>query len=113
MSGQSPYVINAGLSYNNEALGLDVGVFYNVKGPTLAIVGTGLAPDIYDEPFHSVNFSIIKKIGKDNNTTLDFKVINLLNDRLESFYRSFNAEKQIFNSINPGTAFSFGVSHKF
>lgn len=113
MAGQSPYVINAGLSYNSEALGLDVGVFYNVKGPTLAIVGTGLAPDIYDEPFHSVNFSIIKKIGKDNNTTLDFKVINLLNDRLESFYRSFNAEKQIFNSINPGTAFSFGVSHKF
>ncbi len=113
MAGQSPYVINAGLSYNSEELGLDFGVFYNVKGPTLAIVGTGLAPDIYDEPFHSLNLSVIKKFGKDKNTTVDFKAGNLLNDRIESFYRSFNATKQAFNSINPGMTFSFGVSHKF
>ncbi len=113
MAGQSPYVINAGLSYNSEELGLDFGIFYNVKGPTLAIVGTGLAPDIYDEPFHSLNLSVIKKFGKDKNTTVDFKAGNLLNDRIESFYRSFNATKQAFNSINPGMIFSFGVNHKF
>jgi len=113
MAGQSPYVINCGLSYNNADYGFDAGVFYNVKGPTLSIVGTGLTPNIYDEPFHSLNFSISKKLGKDQNTTIDIKVANVLNDKIESFYRSYKAEKQVFNSINPGTAFSFGVNHKF
>ncbi len=42
MAGQAPYVVNAGLSYNNFETGLDFGLFYNVKGPTLEIVGNGL-----------------------------------------------------------------------
>ena len=110
MAGQSPFVINTGLSYNVEKIGLNVGVFYNVKGQTLSIVGTGLSPDIYDEPFHSLNLSVSQKI---KNTTIDFKVQNILNDRIESFYQSYKAEKQIFNSLNPGISFSLGVSHKF
>jgi outer membrane receptor protein involved in Fe transport len=110
MAGQSPFVINTGLSYNVEKIGLNVGVFYNVKGQTLSIVGTGLSPDIYDEPFHSLNLSVSQKI---KNTSIDFRVQNILNDRVESFYQSYKAEKQIFNSVNPGVTFTFGVSHKF
>jgi len=113
MAGQSPYVVNAGLSYNNYDLGLNAGVFYNVKGPTLAIVGTGLYPDIYDESFHSLNFSINKTLGKEQNTTIDFKVSNILGDKRESFYRSFQADKEVFTSLNPGTALSLGVNYKF
>ena len=74
---------------------------------------SSITPDIYYEPFHSLNLSILKKLGKEKNTTIDIKVGNLLNDRIESFYRSFKAEKQVFNSINPGMTFSFGVNHKF
>ena len=110
MAGQSPYVINSGISYKNDKIGLNAGVFYNVKGQTLSIVGTGLSPDIYDEPFHSLNLSVSQKI---KNTTIDFKVQNILNDRIESFYQSYKAEKQIFNSLNPGISFSLGVNHKF
>ena len=110
MAGQSPFVINTGLSYKNDKIGLNAGVFYNVKGQTLSIVGTGLSPDIYNEPFHSLNLSVSQKI---KNTTIDFKVQNILNDRIESFYQSYKAEKQIFNSLNPGISFSLGVNHKF
>ncbi len=113
MAGQSPFVINAGMSYTNDEIGMDVGIFYNVKGPTLSIVGTGLSPDIYDEPFHSLNFSFSQKIGKEKKTAIDFKVNNILMDRIESFYVSYQATKQIFNSINPGITFSIGVNHKF
>jgi outer membrane receptor protein involved in Fe transport len=113
MAGQSPFVINAGLSYSNKEIGMDLGIYYNVKGPTLSVVGTGLSPDVYDEPFHSVNFSFSQKLGKEKNTAIDFRVSNLLNDRIESFYVSYKADKQIFNSINPGISFSFGVNHKF
>ncbi|MBR9997848.1 MAG: TonB-dependent receptor, partial [Cyclobacteriaceae bacterium] len=44
MAGQSPYVINSSLTYTNYDLGLDAGIFYNVKGPTLYIVGGDCFP---------------------------------------------------------------------
>jgi outer membrane receptor protein involved in Fe transport len=113
MAGQAPYVINAGITYNDVDFGLDAGLFYNVKGETLTIVGSGLFPDIYFQPFHSLNFSINKKLGKEQNSAIDFKVSNILNDKLESVYSSFGAEDQIFNSLNPGISFGIGFSHRF
>jgi len=110
MAGQSPFVINTGLSYKNDKIGLNVGLFYNVKGQTLSIVGTGLSPDVYNEPFHSLNLSVSQKI---KNTSIDFRVQNILNDRVESFYHSYKAKKQVFNSVNPGVTLTLGVSHKF
>lgn len=113
MAGQSPYVINAGLSYNDADAGFNAGIFYNVKGPTLYIVGVGLYPDVYTEPYHGVNLSFNKTLGKKGNTSIDLKVDNLLNDRQEKFYQSYNAQRQIFDSMNPGTTFSLGISHNF
>lgn len=113
MAGQSPYVINAGLSYSNPENGINAGIFYNVKGPTLYIVGVGLYPDVYTEPFHGVNLSFNKSVGKEGRTSIDFKVDNLLNDRVEKFYQSYNATRQIFDSMNPGITFNLGISHKF
>ncbi len=113
MAGQAPYVVNMGIGYGDSEKGLDAGLFYNMKGATLTIVGSGLYPDIYIRPFHSLNFSIAKKIGADQNTSIDFKIANLLNDKVESYYDSYQAEDQIFSSINPGRAFSLGLSHKF
>lgn len=113
MAGQAPYVINAGFTYGNRDKGIDAGLFYNVKGETLEIVGTGLYPDIFFQPFHSLNFSFNKKLGADQNTTIDFGINNILNDELESFYQSFEAEPQVFNRVNPGVSLSVGISHKF
>ncbi len=110
MVDQSPYVLNCGVNYNNDKIGIDVGVYYNVKGRTLNIVGTGLVPDIYTEPFNSLNFSIIKKFKK---TSIDFKVVNILNEKVEVYYHSYNADKQIFSSRNPGINFSFSIKHNF
>src|SRR5690606_22404104 len=63
MAGQAPYVINGGLSYSHADIGIETGIFYNVKGPTLFIVGAGLFPDIYHKPLHSLNFGFNKKLG--------------------------------------------------
>lgn len=113
MAGQAPYVINAGLTYGNFEKGINAGLFYNVKGETLTIVGTGLIPDVYTDPFHSLNFSFSKSIGEKQNTTIDFRVNNILNDNIDLFYKSFEAERQIFTRMTPGSAFSIGVSHAF
>ena len=60
MAGQAPYIVNAGFSYDQPESGMSAGLFYNVKGRTLEIVGGNLAPDIYTEPFHSLNFTFNK-----------------------------------------------------
>lgn len=113
MAGQAPYVINAGISYNNNDNGLNAGLFYNVKGPTLLVVGSGLFPDIYTDSFHSLNFSLNKKFGEEKNSTLEFKVSNILNDTKYSYYKSYPEVKETYDFINPGRTFSLGFSYKF
>ena len=113
MSGQSPYVINAGLTYNHSGAGVDAGVFFHVKGQTLTIVGAGLFPDVYNEPFNSLNFSLSKKFGRNGNTGIDFRASNILNAGIESYYHSFQAEKQLYSSMRPGRSYSLGFSYKF
>ncbi|MGB6036175.1 MAG: TonB-dependent receptor, partial [Cryomorphaceae bacterium] len=113
MAGQAPYVVNAGLGYSNPDNGWQAGVFYNVMGPSLQIVGTGLYPDVFSEPFHSLNASLSKKLGEEGNTSLTVRVSNILNDRRESFFQSYEAAEQPFTTLNPGVEFSVGVSHSF
>ena len=113
MAGQAPYVINAGLTYIDTEQGWAAGLFYNVKGETLTVIGSGLYPDVFSEPFHSLNFSVNKRLGAEKKTTIDLKVSNILNDRREAFFQSFNAQNEIFNSVNPGVNFSLGLSHQF
>ncbi len=113
MAGQAPWVINAGFTYSNPEAGVDAGLFYNVKGQTLTVVGIGLYPDVFTMPFHSLNFSFIKRFGADRNTALDIKVSNILNDRVDAVFQSFLADDQFFSSINPGVGISLGLSHNF
>lgn len=113
MAGQAPWIVNAGLSYNDLASGLDAGFFYNVKGATLTVVGGGLFPDVYSEPFHSLNFNMNKRFGKDQRATFNVSVTNVLNDVREEFYTAFQAQDQLFTSLNPGRSFGMGFSYSF
>lgn len=111
MAGQAPYIINAGFSYDNNESGISAGLFYNVKGRTLEIVGGQSFPDVYAEQFHSLNFTLNKSLGEENRATINFKVTNILNDRRESFYRAFEATPQIFTGFSPGVTFSVGFRY--
>ena len=113
MAGQSPYVVNGGITYSNTESDIQAGLFYNVKGPTLYIVGAGLFPDIYTDPFHSLNFTFSKKMGAEKRTNISFKASNLLGDNNYNYYSSFGAENQTYSEYSIGRTFSVGVSHKF
>lgn len=113
MAGQAPWVVNAGLVYLNRDFGLDIGAFYNVKGPTLTIVGLGIFPDVYTVPFHSLNFSATKKFGKENRMSIGIKVSNILNDKKEELFNSYKASDVYSLIKEPGTSFSLGFSYKF
>ena len=117
MAGQAPYLINAGLIFGGAkegfGKGLSAGLFYNMQGPTLQFVGIVDRPDIYSVPFHSLNFNTNKVFGKNEQFVVGFKVQNILNDKKEAVFRSFNANDQYFSKLSPGTTFSARFKFNF
>jgi hypothetical protein len=113
LQGQSPYLINAGLNYNLFESNLEAGLFYNVQGRALQIIAAGPFPEVYTEPFHSLNFNVSKRFGGSKNTSVSLKADNLLNDIIESRFDHFGNSESVFSSLKPGTNISLGVSFKF
>lgn len=113
LQGQSPFLINAGLNYNNRDKGIETGVFYNVQGKTLEVVGFGQNPDVFTQPFNSLNFNFSKTFGELQRSKITLKANNILDDNRESLYKSYNAEKQNFSFRKPGVSFSLGYSLTF
>lgn len=111
LQGQSPYLINAGIEYNDQEKGFQGALFYNVQGKTLQVVGNGFYPDVYTMPFNSLNFNIIKQLKK--NRTLTLKVTNLLDDKRESNFIGFNEERKYFSLRHIGRTFSFSYAVRF
>ncbi|MCF6212625.1 MAG: TonB-dependent receptor [Flavobacteriaceae bacterium] len=113
LQGQSPYLINAGINYNNPKKGLQTGLYYNVQGKALEVVGIGAIPDVYTMPFNSLNFTFSRALDIEHNTNFNFKIENLLNNDVESHYQSYKATDKIFSKRHYGLTFSFGYSIKF
>lgn len=113
MAGQSPYLINAGFSYNSEENGFEAGLYYNVQGKTLQFVGIVDRPDIYSNPFHSLNFNANKTFGQEKRFQAGLKIENILNDKNESVFESFKAEDQFFTRLAPGTTVQIRLGYNF
>jgi hypothetical protein len=64
MQGLSPYLVNGALIYEHTAWGLEAGVFYNVFGKRLFIVGSYDNPDTYEMPRHETDLVLTQKIAE-------------------------------------------------
>ena len=113
LQGQSPFLINSNIEFLNEETGFQYGLFYNVQGRTLEVVGTGIVPDVYTVPFHSLNFNLKKFLDDDGKSSISIKAKNILNSKKESVYESFNIADEIWTSRIQGTEISIGYSLKF
>lgn len=73
MQGQSPYLINAGVFYQNENLGFNTTLLYNIIGKRIVGIGrvsssSGSSinndiPDMYEMPRNVLDLIITKKLG--------------------------------------------------
>lgn len=117
MAGQAPYVINGGFSYNGSekgfAKGLEAGLYYNVQGPTLQFVGMVDRPDVYSVPFNSLNFTLNKSFGADQEFQVGVRLSNILNQSRELVYNSYDADEKIFSKMSIGTMYSLKLSYNF
>ncbi len=76
MVNQAPYVINVSIDYENESLGLDARALYNVSGKKIVEVGTRGLDDAYEQPRHTVDLTVSKRLGK--HFQLKLNAVNLL-----------------------------------
>ena len=125
MQGQSPYLINTGLFYQNDNAGISASALYNRIGKRIETVGVPKQnpnddiPDIYEMPRNSLDLSFSKKIGK--YVEVKGGVKDLLNSKVE--YKQFlelteaSGEKreveQLIRSYRPGVTVNLGVAVKF
>ncbi|MES2386612.1 MAG: carboxypeptidase-like regulatory domain-containing protein [Bacteroidota bacterium] len=64
MMGQSPYAINAGIYYADEAKGLQINMLYNVVGKRIYAVGSTGTPDIYELPRNVLDLTLTKRVNR-------------------------------------------------
>jgi len=116
LQGQSPYIINAGVNYNDSKRGLQVNFNYNVIGKRIFAVGNNFGspyPDWYEMPRNVIDFNFSKEITK----TIMIKggVTDLLNQDnyiLQDGNQDNNFDKgrdQIIQSYVPGRVISLGI----
>ncbi len=110
MQGQSPYIINASLGYQNRDIGLDINAVYNIAGPKLIINVKGGTPDIYQQPFNSLNLVASKTLSKSKRWVLSFKATNLLNPIDKETY-TYKGVEYISRSYKRGRIFEIGVKY--
>ncbi len=124
MQGQSPYIINAGLYYDNDKIDLSFSVLYNVLGKRIMAIGqvnqdaNQNIPNTYLMPRHSLDAFIQKKIDK---VSVSLGAKNILNQKEK--YMQFG-EYQVGNEntgnyeqttqlIQSGIQIQVGVSYNF
>lgn len=102
LEGQSPWVVNAQLGYDNPDLGLSVALLYNVFGPRIIDVGQQGIPDTYELPFHRLDFVAIIPIPK------GFQLQVRANNMLDSAVR-LRVGDEIAGFVKPGASFRLGL----
>lgn len=116
LMGQSPYIVNAGLYYQDRERQLQGSILYNVIGPRLFAVGTYGTPDIHEMPRNAIDVAVTKGLGK----RLDLKLAaqDILNQRVllvqdsDGNGRIGRKDEQIM-SFRRGAYFTVGLSARF
>lgn len=93
LQGQSPYLVNAGLFYNDDERGFQVNALYNVIGKRIFIIGDNvISANIFEMPRNVIDLNIIKTIGK--RLELRASIQDLLNQPFR-LYQDTNRDNKI------------------
>jgi outer membrane receptor for ferrienterochelin and colicin len=119
LQGQAPYIVNAGLFYNNIKRNLEVNILYNVIGKRVfsggvrELDGTTSYPDIYEMPRNYIDLAISKRLTR--NVSLRVKIDDILNESI-IFLQDANEDgifeketDQLLRKYKPGTSVKAGL----
>ena len=81
LQGQSPYVWNFQIGYDDLDRGINAALLLNVFGERIVDVGTNGAPDIFQQPRHVLDFVYSQRLG--DHWKIKFRARNLLDAPVE------------------------------
>ncbi len=117
LQGQSPYLINGSINYNDEKLGISSTLSLNRVGDRLAIGGsTDGTADIYEKARTVMDFQIAKFLLKDK-VEIKFNARDILSPMNISYFdydktQSFTEKDRVFSSSIAPKVFSFSATIK-
>lgn len=107
LQGQPDYIVNFNLTYENPDFGLSSGLFLNLVGPQLFAVASNFQdPDVFQDPYSTLDFSIAKKLGA--NCRLTLRAANLLSSTVTRYYN--NPEKPVHSTRETGVTYSLSLN---
>ena len=110
LTGQSPYVVNVDLTFDNYKSGTRATILYNVFGERLAYNAESATPDIYERPRNVLDFTLSQRLF--GSMKLKFAVKNILNDEVK-FSHEYKGQEFIYSSYTTGTDFKLGITYDF
>ena len=116
LQGQSPYIVNIGLNYNDTKKDFQLNVLYNVIGKRIFAVGFEGYPDIWEMPRNVLDVSFSK--GLNSRWTLKGGVSDIINQS-NLLLQDGNLDgrfdrkgDQIIQSFRPGATLQLGLSYR-
>lgn len=106
MTGHSAWVTNVQLSFDTDDDKHSATIVYNVFGERIAYGGRGGLDDVYEQPFHSLDFSY--NFFPTEQLSLKFKAKNLLGELSQ-----YEQQGQRVYDYDPGSQFDLQLSYKF
>jgi hypothetical protein len=95
LQGQSNYVLNAGLLYDIEKLGINITTLFNMIGRRIYLVGEGGfaagTPDVWEAPRPLLDFQIAKKVLQKKGE-VKLNISDILNQK-QIFYQNNTKDK--------------------
>jgi hypothetical protein len=116
MMGAPRYLYNLNLTYEHAKYHTQVGLFYTVRGDTLVeggvAVGNGFLPDVYAQPYGTLNFSVLQPLR--DHLKLAFQAKNLTNPEIREVYRSdFVSGEAVKRSFTRGVDLALSLEYEF
>jgi len=106
MTGHSPWVTNLQLSFDSPDANHSATLVYNVFGKRIAYGGRGGLDDVYEQPFHSLDFSYNFFPTKDLSVKL--KVKNMLGEA-----NRYQQQGQRVYDYDPGSQVGLQLNYQF
>jgi TonB-dependent receptor len=116
MTGAPEYLYNIFLFHDLQRTGTQVGLFYTVRGDTLAAGAAQsngkFVPNVYEKEYGTLNFSLSQKIGE--KLRLKFQAKNLLNPKIQEVYRSdYTSGDTVKTSYRKGIDLTLSLQYEF
>ncbi|NJM54824.1 MAG: TonB-dependent receptor [Verrucomicrobiae bacterium] len=109
---QSPYIVNADVTWEHPRWGTTATIAYNVSGPRLAVVGI-IAADVIEQPAPQLDIILSQKIGKHWRFRVTAK--NILNPLNEQIYDTSDAlgNRFVYQSFRRGISIGCSLTYSY